>query len=107
MEWYMYALSAVAGAAFGFAVAYVNALISRAGLKKESFAAIMGGNFLRLLIDAAALAAAYFVCKALSFPMIMPLIAVALGLSVGGMFFLKKIAKQIQSQSDDTANGGE
>lgn len=107
MEWYIYALSAVAGAAFGFAVAYVNALISKANLKKENFAAIMGSNFLRLLIDAAALAAAYFVCRALSFPLAVPLIAVALGLSVGGMFFLKKIAKQIQSQSDGAANGGE
>lgn len=107
MEWYMYALSAVGGAAFGFAVAYVNMLISKANLNKDNFAAIMGANVLRLLVDAAALAAAYFVCKALSFPMIVPLIAVALGLSVGGMFFLKKIAKQIQSQSDDTVNGGE
>lgn len=107
MEWYIYVLAAAGGAVFGLAVAYVNMLISRANLGTDSFAGIMGVNMLRLLLDVIALAAAYFMCKALSLPMAVTLLAVALGLSVGGMLFLKQMTKKIQSQRDDAANGGE
>lgn len=104
MEWYIYAL---AGAAFGFAVAYVNMLISKANLRSGSFAGIMGVNMLRLLIDVLALAAAYFVSRKLQLPLAAMLIAVALGLSIGGMLFLKQMTKKIQSQSEESADGGE
>ncbi|MGM9591251.1 MAG: hypothetical protein ACI3VK_00845 [Oscillospiraceae bacterium] len=107
MEWYIYVLSAVGGAVFGLAAAYLNMRISRASLGTESLAGIMGVNMLRLLIDVIALTAIYFVCKALSLPLAVPLIAAALGLSVGGMLFLKQMTKKIQSQRDDAANGGE
>lgn len=107
MEWYIYVLSAVGGAVFGLAVAYVNMLISKANLGSDSLAGIMGVNMLRMLIDVIALAATYFGCKALNLPLAVTLIAAALGLSVGGMLFLKQITKIIQSQRDDAANGGE
>lgn len=107
MEWYIYVLSAVGGAVFGLAVAYVNMLISKANLGSDSLAGIMGVNMLRMLIDVIALAATYFGCKALDLPLAVTLIAAALGLSVGGMLFLKQITKIIQSQRDDAANGGE
>ena len=97
MEWYIYVLAAAGGAVF----------ISRANLGTDSFAGIMGVNMLRLLLDVIALAAAYFMCKVLSLPMAVTLLAVALGLSVGGMLFLKQMTKKIQSQRDDAANGGE
>ncbi len=107
MEWYIYVLSAVGGAVFGLAVAYVNMLISKANLGSDSLAGIMGVNMLRMLIDVIALAATYFGCKALNLPLAVTLIAAALGLSVGGMLFLKQMTKKIQSQRDDAANGGE
>lgn len=107
MEWYIYVLSAVGGAVFGLAVAYVNMLISKANLGSDSLAGIMGVNMLRMLIDVIALAATYFGCKALNLPLAVTLIAAALGLSVGGMLFLKQMTKIIQSQRDDAANGGE
>ena len=107
MEWYIYVLSAVGGAVFGLAVAYVNMLISKANLGSDSLAGIMGVNMLRMLIEVIALAATYFGCKALNLPLAVTLIAAALGRSVGGMLFLKQITKIIQSQRDDAANGGE
>ena len=107
MEWYIYVLSAVGGAVFGLAAAYINMLISKANLKSESLAGIMGANMLRMLVDVIALVATYFGCNALNLPLAVTLIAVALGLSVGGMLFLKQITKKIQSQRDDAANGGE
>ena len=66
----------------------------------------MGVNMLRLLLDAAALAACYFICKAYEFPMMATLIAAAVGLSVGGMVFLRIMVKKTQPQSRD-ADGGE
>lgn len=103
---YAYILTAFAGVVFGAAVAYLNMLITRSKLKADSVTGIMGGNMLRLLLDAAALAAAYFISKALNAPMIAALLATAVGLSVGGIVFLRAMLKKIQSR-DDMADGGE
>jgi hypothetical protein len=103
---YAYVLTALAGAVFGVIVAYLNMLITRSKLKADSVMGIMGGNMLRLLLDAAALAAAYFISKALDAPVIAALLATAVGLSVGGMVFLRAMLKKIQPR-DDTADGGE
>ena len=67
----------------------------------------MGVNLLRLLLDAAALAICFFVCKTYDLPMTATLIAAAVGLSGGGMLFLKMMVNKTQPQSKDTADGGE
>ena len=62
-------LSVIGGAVLGAAVAYINMRISKANLNASNMAAVMGVNVLRLLLDAAALAVCFFVCKAYDLPM--------------------------------------
>ena len=95
------------GAALGLIVAYVNMRISKANMNASNMAAVMGVNMLRLLLDAAALAACYFVCKAYELPMMATLIAAAVGLSAGGMLFLRIMVKKAQPQGTKNADGGE
>ena len=100
-------LSVLGGAVLGAAVAYINMRISKANMNASNMAAVMGVNMLRLLLDAAALAACFFVCRAYDLPMMATLIAAAVGLSGGGMLFLKIMVNKTQPQSKDTADGGE
>ena len=100
-------LSVIGGAVLGAAVAYINMRISKANLNASNMAAVMGVNMLRLLLDAAALAVCFFVCRAHELPMTATLIAAAVGLSGGGMLFLKMMVNKTQPQSKDTADGGE
>lgn len=100
-------LSVLGGAVLGAAVAYINMRISKANLNASNMAAVMGVNMLRLLLDAVALAVCFFVCRAYDLPMMATLIAAAVGLSGGGMLFLKMMVNKTQPQSKDTADGGE
>lgn len=104
---YIDILSVISAAALGLAVAYVNMCISKVNLNASNIAAVMGVNMLRLLLDAAALAACFFASKKYDLPMMATLIATAVGLSAGGMLFLKLMVKKTQPQSNDTADGGE
>lgn len=98
----------IAGAlVLGLGVAYINMLISRASYRADSVGKILGGSSARYLLDAAALAITYFVCKAHSFPMTACLLACALALTVGGMAFLRMMVKKTQPHDSDTADGGE
>lgn len=99
-------LSVLGGALLGLAVAYVNMRISKANMNASNMAAVMGTNMLRLLLDAAALAVCYFVCKAYELPMMATLIAAAVGLSVGGMAFLRGMVRKSQPH-EKGADGGE
>ena len=100
-------LSVLGGAVLGAAVAYINMRISKANMNASNMAAVMGVNMLRLLLDASALAVCFFVCRAYDLPMMATLIAAAVGLSGGGMLFLKMMVNKTQPQSKDTADGGE
>ena len=100
-------ISVLGGALLGLLVAYVNMLISKANMNASNMAAVMGVNMMRLLLDAAALAACFFVCKAYELPMMATLIAAAVGLSGGGMLFLRHMVKKTQPQNKETADGGE
>lgn len=100
-------LSVLGGAVLGAAVAYINMRISKANMNASNMAAVMGVNMLRLLLDAVALAVCFFVCRAYDLPMMATLIAAAVGLSGGGMLFLKIMVNKTQPQSKDTADGGE
>lgn len=100
-------LSVLGGALLGLIVAYVNMRISKANMNASNMAAVMGVNMLRLLLDAAALAACFFACKEYGLPMMATLIAAAVGLSLGGMVFLRIMVKKTQPQNNETADGGE
>lgn len=86
----------------GAAVAFVNSRLSRKTMGKDSVTAIMGINTARLFLDALCLGAVFGGCKLLDIKFIVPLCAAAVGLSVGGLLFLK-----IMTAKENEKNGGE
>lgn len=101
----MNVLSALGGLLLGTAAAYLNMRISKRHLSSGTMSSVMGANMLRMLIDVLMLLAAYLVSKHFGLPMAVTLISVALGLSVGGMLFLSRLAKGIKT--DERKDGGE
>lgn len=106
MNWQV-VFTALGAGVFGLVIAYINMRISKKNLNAENMAAVMGVNMLRLLLDAAALAIVFFVCRALEASITSALIATALGLSVGGMLFLRSMVRKTQFQDNKGADGGE
>lgn len=108
METYVYILTAAGGLAFGTLMAYLNCLISKKTIGSNNMSAIMGANFARLGIDAVTLLAVFLICRWLSLPVGTAIVATALGLSVCGMLFLKKITKKLAENKDKPdVDGGE
>lgn len=95
-------LAAVVALILGTAVAYINSRLSRKALNKDNVTAIMAINMARLFLDALCLAAVYGCCKLLDIAFILPLCAAAVGLSVGGMLFLRLLTKK-----ENKKNGGD
>lgn len=94
--------AAVIALLLGAAVAYINSKLSKRALGKESVTAIMAINFARLFLDALCLFAVFIACKLLKLGFTVPLIAAAVGLSVGGMLFLKLLTAK-----ENKKNGGD
>lgn len=86
----------------GLVVAYINSRLSKKALGKDSVTAIMSINLARLFLDALCLFAVFGGCKLLEIKFIVPLIAAALGLSVGGMLFLR-----LMTNKENKKNGGD
>lgn len=95
-------IAAAAALVLGAAVAYINSLLSKKALNKDSVTAIMAINFERLFLDALCLFAVYGICKLVKLEFIVPLIAAAVGLSAGGILFLRLMTKK-----ENEKNGGE
>lgn len=98
----VYIICAVCAFAFGTLAAYINLLISRISLKRDSVAGVMGSNMARMLIDIAALSITFLVCRHFELPLAVCLIGTALGLTVCGMLMLRSLAKSIENK-----DGGE
>lgn len=107
METYVYILTAAGGFAIGTLMAYLNCLISKKTIGSNNMSAIMGANFARLGIDAVTLLAVFLVCRHFGFSVSVAILATALGLSVCGMLFLKRLTKIINVDNDDNQDGGE
>ena len=108
MTWYITVLTAAGGLAFGALAAYINYRLSRSITGSESLIAVMGTNFARLLVDIAALTAAFFVSRKFELPIFAALISVAVGLSVCGIAFLKRLTNEIKANEDAyDKDGGE
>jgi len=99
-------LCAVGGLALGTLGAYITYRVSRRTANAESVTAVMGTNVLRMLIDIAALVLAYFACRLFSLPATVTLVSVAMGLTVFGMLFLKKLTKELNADTE-SKDGGE
>lgn len=100
-------LCAVGGFAFGTAAAYVNARISRKGVNASTLTAVMGTNALRMLIDIIALVVAFFASRLFDLPYTLTIISVALGLTIFGMFFLRRMTKKLLAEEENSKDGGE
>lgn len=107
METYVYILTAAGGLAIGTLMAYLNCLISKKTIGSNNMSAIMGANFARLGIDAVTLLAVFLICRHFGFSVPVAIVATALGLSVCGMLFLKRLTKIINVDNDDNQDGGE
>ncbi len=104
MENSIWIFTALGGLVLGSAASYINYIISKKIVKTKSVAGIMGVNSLRLLIDGLVLLAVFLICRQLELPYMPALITAALGLTVGGMLFLKRLSNMIL---DSVTDGGE
>lgn len=100
-------LCAVGGFAFGTLAAYINARISRRGLKNSTVAAVMGTNVSRLGIDVLTLGLALLASKLFDLNGPVVIISVALGLTIFGMIFLRQLTKKILEEEECSKDGGE
>ncbi len=92
----------IAGIAAGLAVAFINMQITKKSYKTSNSAAgIMGANVLRLIFDFAALAVGYLICRSCDLPMIETLVAIAVGLSVGEIIFLRILINKIKKENSE------
>lgn len=92
------AICIIGWAAFGLVIAFINSRISKAGMKTKSPTFAIAVNFIRLALDAGALAAAFIVCRSADLPLAPSLISVAMALTVGGGIILVRTVKEIQKQ---------
>ena len=107
MTWYITVLTAAGGLAFGTLAAYINYRLSRSRIGSESLVAVMGTNFARLVVDIAALTAAFLISRKFDLPLFAALISVAVGLSVCGIAFLKRLTNEIKANDAYDKDGGE
>lgn len=104
MNWQV-VFTALGAGAFGLVIAYINMRITKAHINADTVVGVMGVNTLRMLLNVAGLAITYFVSQAFNLPLVAALVAVAVGLSLGGIAFLKIMISKTLPQ--DTADGGE
>lgn len=98
-------ICAVCAFGFGTLAAYINLLISRRGVNSDSVASIMGHNMARMLVDIVTLGIVFLVCRRFELPMVICLVATALGLTVCGTIMLSGLAKSVLNDKDK--DGGE
>ncbi len=93
-----YLIGGVIGAAFGFAVANISAVLTRRSMKKDSANAVMAGSMLRTLFDILALLIVYLLRNALPFPFYGVIIGTALGLSVSNIVLAGRMGRKLSEE---------
>ena len=102
------ALCAGGAFALGALVGYINSRITKKRASSDNVASIMFTNFIRMTLDILTLLAVLLVCKHFRLPSTLMLIAAALGLTVFGMLFLRRFAKQLKAADENqNRDGGE
>lgn len=97
----MYLLGGLAGFLLGLAVGFCNMCITKHSMKKQNgdgVGAVMGTNVLRQFLNFAALAVVFLLRKVIPLPFYGTIIGTALGLSVGNVFFIWLLTKQMERQ---------
>ena len=82
-------ISIICGLFFGLLIGFVNVLISKKSLKSDNVGMLMGTNAVRMLLDIAAMAVGFFFSEKIGLLLVPVIISIAVGLSIGGMLFLK------------------
>ena len=91
----------IVGLAAGFFVAFINMLISKKFTtgSMNNVNGVMAGNMLRMALNIGTLAAGFFICKGTGLPMLETLISIAVGLSIGGILFLKLLVDKMDKEN--------
>ena len=92
----------IVGIAFGLIVAFIGSRLTKAALKVKDATSIMIANMAKFAMDAGALVATFFVCRAASLPVVSTLVAVAVSLSAGGILMSVLVAKKASKNDADT-----
>jgi len=98
-----YLFGFLAGAVWGLVIAFLNGCVSKKMLSKNSTAAYMTMNFLRMLIDVAALAIVFLLRKLLPFSYELALVGTAASLSIATIvmaFRMSKPEKQPENKEE-------
>ena len=103
----LHIISAVGGLALGIASAWLNSHITKKRIYKDEMGAIAATNGLRMVIDIATMAVAYFAATLFALPLLITLIGTAVGLTVFGTVFLVRITKAEKSGTPKKQDGGE
>lgn len=88
-----YVYGALAGLVWGALAAGINALISKACLKKNTTAAMLVANVLRVIVDIGALATVFFLRGSLPFSFEAALMATAVALSMLSIVFAYRLSR--------------
>ena len=96
-----YLIGGVIGAAFGFAVANISAVLTRRGMKKDEANAVMAASMLRTLLDILALLIVYLLRNVLPFPFYAVIIGTAVGLSVSNVVLASRMGKRIKKEQNN------
>ena len=104
-----YLIGGVIGAAFGFAVANISAVLTRRNMKKGDANSVMAGSMLRTLLDILALLAVFLLRNVLPFPFYGVIIGTAIGLSVSNIILASRIGKKMKDETEqkNTKTDGE
>lgn len=101
MSYTMYIWGGLLGLAFGSAVAFLNSIITKRYIKKnsekagpEGTASVMGMNLARQLVNVAALFAVFLTRKLIPLPFAATLIGTALGLTVVSVILVYRLSKK-------------
>ena len=95
-----YIIGGLIGAAFGYAMANISAIVTRRNAKKDDANALMAASMLRTLIDMITLLVVFLVRKVMPFPFYAVIIGTALGLSVSNVLFATRIGKKMKSEQE-------
>ena len=87
-------LAILAGLVWGAAAALLGGVITRRSLAKNTNGALLAGNFLRTLVDLAALGLVFLLRKLLPFDYTWMLVATAVALSLSTILISFRIARK-------------
>ena len=96
-----YVIGAVIGLVWGAVIAWVNSLISRNAIKKNSTSAIMAANIARMAIDICALAAVFFLRGLLPGSFEATLVGTAASLGLLTVFFAYRLSRPEPKEKND------